>query len=289
MFGGLTLKELASKTCRDVVEDDAFGRAAQLAYYFTLAFFPMLIFVLSLMTFVPGADNLVLGWLRTVMPQDAMSVVESWVKSVFRKRSGSVLSFSLVFSLWAASYGVSALMAALNKAYEVEEGRPFWKAQLVALGLTITLGLMVIGGTFIIIVGEKSAGWIAEQLNLESTINLIWGVFNHVVGFAMLAGGMAIIYYFAPNVKQKWSWTVPGTLFALLAFLVASFMFSLYLRFVPSYSLTYGSLGTFIVLMIWLYLLGLIMCIGGEINAEIRRTAGERVVEKTKPEPKAAR
>ena len=105
----------------------------------------------------------------------------------------------------------------------------------------------------------------------------------------MLAGGMAIIYYFAPNVKQKWSWTVPGTLFALLAFLVASFMFSLYLRFVPSYSLTYGSLGTFIVLMIWLYLLGLIMCIGGEINAEIRRTAGERVVEKTKPEPKAAR
>jgi membrane protein len=284
MFGGLSIRELARRTWRDVREDNSLGRAAELGYYFTLALFPMLIFLLSLISFIPGADEIILDWFATVMPSEAMNIVESWVGSVFRNRSGGLLSFGLIFSLWVASYGIGALMDALNRAYEVEEGRPFWKAQLVALGLTIALCLLVMGGAFIITFSEKPAGWLAELLKLGNIFAVLWLAFSYIVGFTMLALGMGIIYYVAPNVQQQWHWIVPGSLFAVIAFLLVSFGFSLYLRFAPSYDITYGSLGAFIVLMVWLYLTGLIMCVGGEINAEIQSAAGERVVEKEKPE-----
>jgi membrane protein len=288
MFGGLTIKELARQTWRDIRQEDAVGRAAELAFYFTLALFPMLIFLLSLISFIEGADEIILGWFATVMPPEAMSVVETWVGSVFRNRSGGLLSFGLIFSLWVASNGVGALMDALNRAYEVEEGRPFWKAQLVALGLTFTLCLLVMGGVFIITFSEKPAGWIAGILKLGDFFGVLWMAFSYLVGFAMLVLGMGIIYYVAPNVQQRWQWIVPGLIFAVIAFLIVSFGFTLYLRFAPSYNITYGSLGAFIVLMVWFYLTGLIMCIGGEINAEIQYAAGQEVIEKEKPEPQAA-
>jgi len=288
MLGGLTIKELARRTWRDIRHENAVGRAAELAYYFTLALFPMLIFLLSLISFIPGADEIILGWLATVMPPDAMRVVKSWVASVFRNRSGRLLSFGLIFSLWFASNGIGALMDSLNRAYEVEEGRPFWKAQLVSLGLTIALCLLVMGGAFIITFSEKPVGWIAELLKVGNMFALLWLTFSYVIGLTMLALGMGIIYYVAPNVQQRWQSIVPGSLFAVLAFLIVSFVFTLYLRFAPSYDITYGSLGAFIVLMVWLYLTGLIMCIGGEINAEIQSAAGEKVVEKEKAEPQAA-
>jgi len=289
MFGGLTAKELARRTWRDIQDDDCLGRAAQLAYYFTLALFPLLIFLLSVISFLPEADEIILDWFATVMPPKAMTAVEAWVASVFENRSGRLLSLGLLFSLWFASYGTGALMDALNRAYEVEEGRPFWKAQLVAIALTVALCLLVIGGAFIITFSEKPAAWIADSLKLGNFFGILWLAFSYVVGFAMLAAGMGIIYYFAPNVQQQWRWIVPGSLFAVCAFLLASFGFSLYLRFAPSYDITYGSLGAFIVLMIWLYLTGLILCVGGEINAEIQSAAGQRIVEKEKPEPEIAR
>ncbi|MGH7824789.1 MAG: YihY/virulence factor BrkB family protein [Candidatus Binatia bacterium] len=284
MFGGLTIRELARRTWRDIREENSLGRAAELAFYFTLALFPMLIFLLSFISFIPGADEIILSWFATVMPPEAVGVLESWVRSVFMNRSGRLLSFGLIFSLWVASNGISALMDALNRSYEVEEGRPFWKAQLVALGLTVALCLLVMGGAFVITFSEKPAGWIAESLKLGNVFGVLWLTFSYVVGFAMLALGMGIIYYVAPNVQQQWHWIVPGSLFAVVAFLLASFGFSLYLRFAPSYDVTYGSLGAFIVLMIWLYLTGLIMCVGGEINAEIQSAAGQQIIEKEKPE-----
>jgi membrane protein len=288
MLAGLTIKELARRTWRDIRHENAVGRAAELAYYFTLALFPMLIFLLSVISFLPGADEIILGWLATVMPPDAMRVVKSWVGSVFRNRSGRLLSFGLIFSLWFASNGIGALMDALNRAYEVEEGRPFWKAQLVALGLTIALSLLVMGGAFIITFSEKPVWWFAEMLKMGDIFGFLWLTFSYVIGLTMLALGMGIIYYVAPNVQQRWRSIVPGAMFAVVAFLIVSFMFTLYLRFAPSYDITYGSLGAFIVLMVWLYLTGLIMCVGGEINAEIQSAAGEKVIEKEKAESQAA-
>ncbi|HWO43213.1 MAG TPA: YihY/virulence factor BrkB family protein [Candidatus Eisenbacteria bacterium] len=289
MFHGLTLKELARRTWRRVLDHDCLGRAAQLGFYFTLALFPMLIFLLSVLSFLPQAPEIILDWLATVMPREAKSLLEAWISSVVANRHGRLLSLGLLLSLWFASYGTGALMDALNRAYEVEEGRPFWKAQLVAIALTGALCLLVMGGAFVIAFGEKPAAWIVQALKLGNLFGILWLAFSYIVGFIMLAVGIGTMYYIAPNVQQHWQGILPGWLFALCGFLLASFGFSLYLRHAPSYDITYGSLGAFIVLMIWLYFTGLILCVGGEINAEIQRVAGEKIIEKERSEPERKR
>ena len=280
ILGGLTLKELALKTWKAIYEHNCLGRAAELAFYFLLALFPLLIFLLNLISFVPGVQETILFWLSRLMPPDATRIVETWVQNVFANRSGGLISFGLIFSLWAASNGVGSSIAALNSAYEVEEGRPFWKAHLVALGLTIALCLLVIGGALLITFGDPLARGLANLVSYQRTIGQIWLVIRYLMGLAMLTIGMAVIYVFAPNVRQRWTWIAPGALFAVVTFVSASYLFSLYIRYAPSYNVTYGSLGAVIVLMLWLYLMGLIMYIGGEINSQITNAAGRRVVRK---------
>jgi len=280
ILGGLTLKELALKTWSAIGKHNCLGRAAELAFYFTLSLFPLLIVLLNVISFMPGVQETILFWLSRLMPPDATRIVESWVQNVFANRSGGLVSFGLIFSLWSASTGMGALIAALNSAYEVAEGRPFWKAQLLALGLIIALCLLVIGGAVLITFGDPMASGVANLVGYQKTIGTIWLVIHYLTGLAMLIIGMAVIYVFAPNVRQSWTWIVPGTLFAVLAFVCASYLFSLYIRYAPSYNAIYGSLGAVIVLMLWLYLMGLIMYIGGEINSQIASAAGKRVVRK---------
>jgi len=280
VLGGLTLKELALNTWSAIRKHNCLGRAAELAFYFLLALFPLLIVVLNLISFMPGVQETILFWLSRLMPPDATRIVETWVQNVFAARSGGLISFGLLFSLWAASAGMGALIAALNSAYDVEEGRPFWKAQLVALGLIIALCFLVIGGAVLITFGDPLALALANLIGYQKTIGTIWLVIRYLMGLAMLIIGMAVIYIFAPNVRQRWTWIVPGALFVVATFVSASYVFSLYIRYAPSYNATYGSLGAVIVLMLWLYLLGLIMYIGGEINSQIASAAGKRVVRK---------
>jgi membrane protein len=284
LLGGLTLKELARRTWREASEDNVFGRAAELAYYFLLALFPLLIFLLSLISFIPSAQETIFLWLARLMPRDAMSVIDDWVETVFSTRSGGLLSFGIIFTLWAASTGMAALMAALNAAYEVKEGRPFWKARLVALGLTIAVCFLVIGGAVLITFGDQAATWVATRLGVGAEFKAIWPFVRYLLGLFMLTIGLGAIYYFAPNARQRWKFITPGAVFAVAAFVAISYLFSLYLRFAPSYDVTYGSLGAVIVLMLWLYLMGLIVFIGAEINSEIDKSLGKRRIEKEPPE-----
>lgn len=233
---------------------------------------------------MPGAQDVILAWLSKLMPRDAMKLVNEWVRNVFSSRSSGLLSFGLLFSLWWASSGVNALIAALNAAYEIKEGRPLWRTYLLAFGLTITLSLLVIGGVAVIIFGEQPASWIADMLGLKTGFSILWNLVRYIVGLAMLIIGIGCIYHFGPNVEQRWKWIAPGTCFAAVAFILVSFLLSLYLKFGPSYDATYGSLGAMIIFMLWLYFIGLILFIGGEINSEIVDAMGEPVVEKEEPE-----
>lgn len=274
MIEPLTIRELARCTWREVLRQNALGRAAELAYFFLMALFPLLIFLLSFISFLPGAQQTIFEWLAQVMPREALGIVDDWVKNVFSARSGGLLSFGLLFALWAAATGISALMGALNDAYDIAEGRPFWKTRLVALALTIILSLMVIGGAVLVTFGDRIAAWIEGAAGQEAASGKIAAVIRYVVGFAMLELGIQTVYYFAPNVKQKWKWITPGAVFAAASFVIVSFLFSLYLRFAPGYDITYGSLGAVVVLMLWLYLMGLILYVGGQINAEIEKARG---------------
>jgi membrane protein len=279
-IGGLTFKELAVRTWREANEDNILGRAAELAYYFLLALFPMLIFLTSLVGFLPGLREAIFTALGKFVPGEAMRLVSETISDVTRHRSGGLISFGVLGALWAASGGVTAVMGTLNAAYDAREERSFWKIRLIAISLTVMLALLVMGGTALVMFGDRFAVWFGERLGMGPSFTVIWGVIHYLVGLALLFLGLELIYYFGPNVEQDWKWVTPGAVFAVVSMVVASLLFSLYLRFAPDYSATYGSLGAVIVLMLWLYLIGAVILIGGEINAEIAHAADRPLVQK---------
>lgn len=273
-LGGLTVTELAKRTWGEASEDRATGLSAELAFYFMLALFPLLIFLLSVLGLMPGMQDRLIDYLMKVAPREATDLLRDWVSAVANKTTGSLLSFSLLGSLWAASKGIAALISALNVAYEIEEGRPWWKVRMVAIGLVLAMTVFVAGGALLIIFGDALAGALAGRLGLGEVFAAVWPYVDYLIGLALLVVGMGMIYYFAPNVEQHWRWITPGAIFAVVAMVIASALFSIYLNYAPSYSATYGSLGAVIILMLWLYILGLTIFIGGEINTEIGKAAG---------------
>jgi membrane protein len=280
LLGDLTFKELAVRVWHESYDDNVLGRSAELAYYFLLALFPMLIFLTSLVGFLPGLQEAIFKALAKFVPGEAMALVSKTILDVTRHRSGGLLSFGVLGALWAASGGVSAVMGTLNEAYDAKEERPFWKTRLIAVGLTILLALLIIGGTALIMFGDRLSAQFAARFGMGPTFTILWSVVDYLLGLALLFSGLELIYYFGPNVKQDWKWITPGAVFAVVSLIIASLLLSLYLRFAPSYSATYGSLGAVVVLMLWLYLMGAVILIGGELNAELVRAADKPVVQK---------
>src|SRR5436309_4158203 len=259
MLGGLSVKELGLRTWRESNEDNVWGGAAELGYYFLLALFPMLIFLMSLLGFLPGAQESIIRMLAKVVPGQAMTLVYQFIQDVVEHRSGGLLSFGVLATLWAASSGVTAVMGTLNVAYDVEEGRPSWKVRLTALGLTAGLALLITGGAVLIMFADKFSHRLTEVLGLGGFFTIVSSVVGYALGLVCVFIGIELIYYFGPNLKQQWRWITPGAVFAAVAIILGSFGFSLYLRIAPSNSATYGSLGAVITLMLWLYLLGLVL------------------------------
>ena len=279
MFGGLTLTELAKRTWRECNEDNVFGGAAELAYYFMLALFPTLIFLTSLVGFLPGAQQAIFDALSKVVPPEAWKLVNETLTDVITNSNGGLLSFGILGTIWAASSGVVSVMGTLNVAYEVKEERSFIKTRLTAIGLTVALALMVMGGGVLIMSAHTLSDWLTGQLALGPVFKIVSTVVGYIIAIALLLVGIGVLYYFGPNTKQDWKWVTPGACFAVLAIIIGSLIFSVYLKFGPKYSATYGSLGAVIILMLWLYLIGLVLLIGGEINSEVERATGKPVIQ----------
>jgi membrane protein len=283
-LGGLTLGELAHKIWLEIYEGSVLSRAAELAYYFLLALFPMLIFLTSLIGFLPDAQENIFSALAKVMPGEAMKLVHETIHDVVRNRSGGLISFGVLGALWAASGGVSAVMNALTVAYDVKEDRSFWKVRLIAIGLTVILAMLIVVGVILIMFGDRFSVWLAARLGLGAAFAVFWGVVDYLLGLAFVFLGLQFIYYFGPNIKQGWRWITHGAVFAVVSLVIASLLLSLYLRYGPSYSATYGSLGAVIVLMLWLYIMGAAVIIGGEINANISQAIDHiRLEPRTRP------
>ena len=279
-LGGLTWKELGKRVWSQINEDDVFGRAAQLSYYFLLALFPLLLFLMTLFGyFAETGSELRLSLLRylgQVMPASATTLVQTTIDEVSKSAGGGKLSFGILAALWAASNGMGAISETLNIAYNVEESRPWWRVRLVTIGLTVTLAILIITALVLVLYGERIAEAISGLYAFGNAFTLTWKIVQWpiVLGFVLLT--FNLIYYFAPDLKdQDWKWVTPGAAIAVLLWLLVSFAFRAYLHFFNSYSATYGSLGALIILMLWFYLTGAAILIGGEINSEIENAAAE--------------
>ncbi|SRR5579883_233935 len=278
-LGGLNLKELGKRTWKAVNADNAYDSAAALGYYFLFALIPMLIFLVSMLaTFgSPHLFDLVLNNLGRTMPEGAYKLISSEMVNVLNEAKEGLLTFGIVATLWSASSGVVSTMDGLNRAYEVQEQRSFIKRRLIAIGLTIALSLLTIVGAGLLVASDQ-IGKLLESLTSIHAMEYVGAVAGIVFGLAIMFFGLELVYYYGPNVANpRWYWATPGSATAVVIFLIASFAFSLYVRFSNTYSsATYGTLGGVMLLMFWLYLLGLAIVIGGEVNSEIAKAARKR-------------
>jgi len=279
-LGGLSMAQLGKRVWAEVSGDELLDRAAALAYYFVFALFPMMLFLMAMMGMLAGPGSQMrtelMQYLSTVLPESASGLVQQVVDQTTKASGGGKLSFGILLSLWSASAGVVALMNALNAVYDVKESRSFIKARAIALGLTIALSVLIISALVLILYGGKIAELVGNMMNLGGAFTVAWKIAQWPVALACLVVAFALVYYFAPNVKQPtWHWITPGAVVGVALWLVASFAFKIYLSFSNTYSATYGSVGAVIILMLWFYVTGLSLLMGGEINAEIEHAAAE--------------
>ncbi|HEX8852963.1 MAG TPA: YihY/virulence factor BrkB family protein, partial [Pyrinomonadaceae bacterium] len=242
-LGGLTVKELGSRVWAEMQEDEVFGRAAQLSYYFLLALFPLLLFLTALIGYFAGADSELrmnlFEYLRVVLPGEAGDLIQTTVTDVTQGSGGGKLSFGILAALWAASNGMGAVSESLNVAYDVKETRPWWKARLVAVGLTLALAVLIISALVLVLYGHDIAETVAGKFGLGLVFEWSWKILQWplVLGFVLLA--FALIYYLAPDMhEQTWKWVTPGSIIGVVLWLVVSFGFKTYLTFFNSYSAT---------------------------------------------------
>jgi membrane protein len=260
---------------RDRINDhNVLGRAAQLSYYFLLALFPLLIFLVTLLGYFASAgsqlrDSL-LSYLGNVMPYSAVTLVHVTLDEVTASRGSGKLSFSLLAALWVASSGMGAISDTLNTAYNLKETRPWWKVRMVSVVLTVALAVLILTALAIVLYGGRLGDAIANSVGFGTAFTVTWRLLQYPIMLFFVYLTFELIYYFAPNHRRgKWRWISGGTLIAVTFWLLASFGFRIYLHFFNSYSLTYGSLGALIVLMLWFYMTGVAVLVGGEVNSEL--------------------
>jgi len=281
-LGGLSLKEFAKRvwTNMDANHDDTFGRAAELAFWFFLAVFPGLVFLITVLGIVagknPGLQNILFNYIAATMPPSAWQLMQHTLTEVTRTAGGWKLVFGIVAALWSASAGIASLMTVLNFAYHVEDRRSYFKERFViAPLLTIALSMLVIAAMAIILFGGMATAW-ASHHGLGSAAVWAWKIAQYAIALFFVILAFAILYYWAPDVdKQKWYWITPGSVVGVTLWVLASAGFRIYLHYSNTYNATYGSLGTVIILMLWFYITSLALLIGSEINAEIEHAAAE--------------
>jgi membrane protein len=277
-LGGQTMKALGKRVWADIAKDRVFGRSAELAYYFLLALFPLLLFLTSIIGIIMGSGtglrHSLFQYLYDVLPGSAAELVDSTMFEVSAASGSGKISLGILAALWAASNGMGAICDSLNAAYHVEESRPWWKQRITAVGLTLSLGVLIITALVLTLYGGRIADWLAASYGFGDAFTIAWTVIEWPLVLIFLLGGFSLIYYWAPSLKdQDWKWVTPGSIVAVAIWLAVSFGFRLYLHFFDSYSKTYGSMGAVIVLMLWFYLTGAAILIGGEINSDVEDTA----------------
>lgn len=276
-LGGLKIVGLAKRIIHEIQKNNGAGRAAQLAYYLIFAVFPFLLFLATMLGYlpIPNLMDRIMDYLARLLPGDTATLVRDNIVQLVSDQKGGLLSFGILLTLWTASSAMVAIMDALNQSYDVEEGRPFWKVRGIAVLMTIGLSLFIICSMVLLLFGPQLGEWIASLVGLGTVFKVVWNILRWPVIVGLLIPAVAIIYYFAPDVEQRWKWITPGAIFTVVATIAVSLGFSFYVNNFGSYNKTYGSIGAVIVFLTWLYLSGFIILVGGEINAEIEHASPE--------------
>ncbi|NRR27619.1 YihY family inner membrane protein [Bacillus velezensis] len=247
------------------------SKSAELAYFFLLSLFPLMIFMLTLTAYLPISAEDVLGAVDQYAPDSAMSMVKSITEQTLNKRSGGLLSFGIIAVIWSASNGMNAIVRAFNHAYEVEENRSFIIIRLTSIFLTIAMVVTILIALLLPVFGREIGMLAADFIGASGLFLQVWSVVRWGISPLILLIVFTALYIFAPNKKLSLRFVLPGAVFAAAGWIIVSMLFSFYVGTFANYSATYGSIGGIIVLMIWFYLTGTLLILGGEINALLHK------------------
>ncbi|HSJ97984.1 MAG TPA: YihY/virulence factor BrkB family protein [Myxococcota bacterium] len=277
-LAGLRPLELARRVLARARDDRIADQSAKLSFYFLLSIFPLLYFLTSVFGLVlrgdQGLREMVRETLAAVAPASASELVETVLDEVSRGAGGLQLSIALLATVWTASRGTAAVIEGLNVAYEIGDYRRWWRRNALAIGLTLAFTATVGVAMALLMYGARAAQWAADRLGAGGALASAWPALELLAALAVVLLAFNVLYIVGPNVKnRRWHWLMPGTVAGVGLWLLASYGFKLYLHFFDRYSATYGSIGAVVVLMLWLYLTGISILVGGELNSEIEKAA----------------
>ena len=271
----LSWSELGRRTWREALDDDVPGLAAQLAYYFFLALFPAVLFLLALASFFPlgnVTDDVGRSLGPFVSPQ-VLELIQEQMRRLANNDNGGLLSFGVAAALWSSSAALVSIIGALNRAYDIEEGRPWWKVRLVAIGLTLGVAVIVLVALSLVLGGPALAERLGQTTGWGAPFEWTWLMLQWPLVFALVTTGIGLIFYFGPDADQDWVWISPGAVAATILWLLVSLLFKLYIANFADYEALYGTVGGVIVVLLWFYISGIAILAGAELNAEIEHAS----------------
>ena len=267
--------EFVKRTAKEISEDHLAAFAGNLTYKGLFALFPFAVFLLSLLGLFGAPDLLdsLLQQARVVLPQDVVALLEDQLLGIAQSRAQGAFTagaiVSLLLALWGVSGAFRSVMEAMNVMYEIEEGRPFWKKILISVLLSLGVAVLLLTSLALVVFGPEIGGAIADAVGLGSVFEVVWNVAKWPVLVCIVLFAFALVYYFAPDVEQRFKFVSPGSIMAVAMWLVFSLLFRLYVEGFGSYDATFGSFAGIIILMLYIYYSSFIMLVGAEVNQVI--------------------
>jgi membrane protein len=282
-LGGLTLGQFLHNVWAGIRQNDLIDRAYELAFNFLLAVFPLLLLIVACLNIFATEGTAMRRnlyyYIALVLPPDASALIIDTLRQVTSNPHNSdagKLAAGVILWLYAGSSGMTQLMSTLNAAYEVRETRSWIRVHLISVGLTLGMSVLIILALILIFFGEGVVTRLSHQVELPAIALILSKVVEWILALGFVIFAFANVYYFAPDVEQQpWYWITPGSCVGVVLWALASIGLRVYLRYFNTYSATYGSLGAVIILMLWFYVAGLAMLVGGQINATIEHAAAE--------------
>ena len=266
--------ELVKRTFNEFTKDDVLGLAAQMAYYFLFALAPAIVCVLAVTSYLPFSSvQELIDSASRFAPPDVVQILRDQLSNIAQGEHTGALTFGFLVALWSSSAAMVSIIGALNRAYDIEEARPWWKVRLVAILLTIGTAIFIVSAFAFIVIGPTFIDRIASMIGLGPAFAAVWNIARWPIAVTLVALGVALVYYFAPDAEQDWEWITPGAVVATVLWLLASLGFKFYVANFANYNESYGSLGGVIMLMLWFYISALAILLGAEMNAEIEHAS----------------
>lgn len=270
----ISWSEILKRTFKEFTDDDVLGLAAQLAYYFLFALAPAIVCVLAITSYLPfsSVQDLIVS-ISSFAPPDVVQILRDQLANIAQGEDTGALTVGLLFALWSSSAAMVGIIGALNRAYDIDEARPWWKVRLTAILLTIGVATFIVLAFALIVMGPAFIDRFASMVGLGPAFAAVWNIARWPVALMLVALGIGLVYYFAPDAEQDWEWITPGAVLATVVWLLVSLGFKFYVANFASYNDSYGSLGGVIILMLWFYISGVAILLGAEVNAVIEHAS----------------